>query len=377
MRIHLRAGKLLFIPILLLALIFSCEGSNMDEDNTMPPIVIEKITPSNLTMEITIVGMDAENPNGDGSGLVQITATADEAIRYKIKFGSEMEMESTDGTAAYTFEQEGLNNYVVTVLAYSVTGDAINIFQSISVHVDEYQPQLIWSDEFDIDGEVSKANWVFETFAPDNGSWWNGEKQHYTDRKENAFISEGTLKIVAKKESYTTQGTTKNYTSARMTSIFKFTYGRVDVRAKLPKGEGTWPAIWTLGSNINTVGWPACGEIDIMEHWGHEPGRISSATHTTACSGGCSNVSVGHKMVDDYDTEFHVYSLEWTEDELRFLLDDNILYRYKPNSKNNDNWPYTEDQFLILNIAMGGEWFSIDPDFIEATMEVDYVRVYQ
>ena len=263
------------------------------------------------------------------------------------------------------------------MFAYSVTGDAISIFQNISVHVDEYEPQLIWSDEFDIDGEVSTTNWVFETIAPDNGSWWNGEKQHYTDRTDNAFVSEGTLKIVAKKESYTTQGTTKDYTSARMTSIFKFTYGRVDVRAKLPKGEGTWPAIWTLGSNINTVGWPACGEIDIMEHWGHEPGRVASATHTTACSGGCSNASVGHKMVDDYDTEFHVYSLEWTEDELRFLLDDNFLYRYKPNSKTNDNWPYTMDQFLILNIAMGGDWFSIDPNFIEATMEVDYVRVYQ
>ena len=377
MRTQLRTNILFFIPSLLLVLMFSCGGSGMDDDTILPPDVNEKIVPSNLTLEISIIGVDVENPNGDGSGRVEVVAKADEAIRYKFKFGTETEIPSTDGSVDYTFEEEGLNNYVITVFAYSVTGDAISTFQNISVDVDEYEPELIWSDEFDTDGEVSTADWVFETIAPNNGSWWNGEKQHYTDRTDNAFISDGTLKIIAKKESYTSQGTTKDYTSARITSIFKFTYGRVDVRAKLPKGEGTWPAIWMLGSNITEVGWPACGEIDIMEHWGHEPGIIASATHTTACSGGCSNASVGNKMVDDYDTEFHVYSLEWTEDELRFLLDDNFLYRYKPSSKNGDNWPFTKDQFLILNIAMGGDWFSIDTNFTEATMEVDYVRVYQ
>ena len=158
---------------------------------------------------------------------------------------------------------------------------------------------------------------------------------------------------------------------------FDFTYGKVDVRAKLPEGAGTWPAIWMLGSNISTVGWPACGEIDIMEHWGHKPAEVSSATHTSACSGGCDNVRVGSKMINDYATEFHVYSMEWTKEELRFSIDDVFLYAYRPANKNSDNWPYTSDQFIILNVAMGGSWFTIDPNFEQSSMEIDYVRVYQ
>ncbi|MBT8260639.1 MAG: glycoside hydrolase family 16 protein [Bacteroidia bacterium] len=241
-------------------------------------------------------------------------------------------------------------------------------------------PQLIWSDEFDSDGSISSSNWLAETVPPNNGSWWNGEKQHYTNRTDNAYVSNGTLKIVAKKETYTYQNSTKQYTSARLItkSRFEFTYGRVDVRAKLPIGEGTWPAIWTLGANIDTIGWPACGEIDIMEHWDHIPGgKVSSATHTIACSGGCANVLVGETSLPDYGTQFHIYSLEWKEDELNFLIDGEFKYQYKPTNKTPQNWPFTSDQFIILNIAMGGSWFSIDPNFNEATMEVDYVRVYQ
>ena len=117
-----------------------------------------------------------------------------------------------------------------------------------------------------------------------------------------------------------------------------------------------------------------------MEHWRHDnypEGQVSSATHTTACSGGCPNVSVGHTNLPDYNTEFHVYSVEWKEDELNFLIDGNFRYRYRPSPKTTDNWPYSEDQFIILNVAMGGSWFDIDPNFTESTMEVDYVRVYQ
>lgn len=241
-------------------------------------------------------------------------------------------------------------------------------------------PQLLWSDEFNSDGSVSTSNWYAEIHPPNNGSWWNGEKQHYTNRTDNAYVSNGTLKIVAKKETYTYQNSTKQYTSARLITKdrFEFTYGRVDVRAKLPSGLGTWPAIWTLGANIDSVGWPACGEIDIMEHWDHVPGgKVSSATHTTVCSGGCANVTVGETSLPDYSTQFHIYSLEWKEDELNFLIDGEFKYRYKPTNRTSQNWPFTSDQFIILNIAMGGSWFSIDPNFTEAIMEIDYVRVYQ
>ena len=239
--------------------------------------------------------------------------------------------------------------------------------------------ELVWSDEFDNDGALSSDKWLFETEAPNNGSWWNGEKQHYTDRLDNAYVSDGTLKIVAKKETYTDNGSTQEYTSARLNSKFAITYGKVEVMAKLPQGEGTWPAIWMLGSNINTVGWPACGEIDIMEHWGHEAAKVASATHTPACSGAnnCNNVRVGVTNVNDFATAFHEYAMEWDEDEIRFYIDDELLYKYSPSVKNSNNWPFTEDQYLLLNVAMGGSWFNIDPNFVESQMEIDYVRMYK
>ncbi|PWH82302.1 laminarinase [Algibacter marinivivus] len=241
----------------------------------------------------------------------------------------------------------------------------------------EVENNLIFSDEFDSSNTIDTSKWKHEVVPPNNGSWWNGEKQHYTSRTDNSYISNGTLKIVAKKETYSFQNSTKNYTSARINSKFSFTYGRVDVRAKLPSGIGTWPAIWMLGSNITSVGWPACGEIDIMEHWGHQPAIITSATHNPACHGGCPNVGVGKTTISDYDTAFHVYSIIWNENEIQFLIDDDLKYTYNPEVKNADNWPYTKNQFLILNVAMGGEWFTIDPNFEESIMEIDYVRVYK
>ena len=114
-----------------------------------------------------------------------------------------------------------------------------------------------------------------------------------------------------------------------------------------------------------------------MEHWGHNAGTMSSATHNTACSGGCSDVTVGETTLVDYGTNFHVYSVVWTAEELRFLIDNEVKYRYNPSVKNNANWPYTKDQFIILNVAMGGDWFNIDPNFTASIMEIDYVRVYQ
>jgi len=237
--------------------------------------------------------------------------------------------------------------------------------------------ELVWQDEFNTDGSIDTEKWKFETVAPNNGSWWNGEKQHYTDRQDNAYVSDGTLKIIAKKEEFTSGGSTQQYTSARLNSKFSFTYGRLEVRAKLPEGEGTWPAIWTLGSNIETVGWPQCGEIDIMEHWGHDPQETHSATHKPSCSGDCNNARVGTTTVNDFNTAFHIYGMEWDEDEIRFYLDGEFLYEYNPATKNSDTWPFTEDQFILLNVAMGGSWFNIDPNFTESQMEIDYVRVFQ
>ena len=357
-----------------IVLIFFISCSSGENDLTDP--VSQDIIPTNLSLTINIFGLDASNPNGDGSGVVQLIASATNAIKYGFKFGSETEQESVSGTISHTFTNPEINSYLVTVFAYSSTGYSISTFETITVFVDD-QIQLVWSDEFSVNGTPDTTKWNYDigNGCPNLCGWGNGEKQYYTNRSDNVIVEDGILKITAKKETY--QGF--EYTSAKMLTKgkYQFTYGKVEVRAKLPSGAGTWPAIWTLGSNIDTVGWPACGEIDIMEHWGHNPTVVSSATHTPSCSGGCPNASVGEIIVNDYSTEFHVYSLEWTEDELRLYLDDIFLYAYNPPVKNSTTWPFVANQYLILNIAMGGNWFSIDPNFNESTMEIDYVRVYQ
>ena len=245
---------------------------------------------------------------------------------------------------------------------------------------------LVWNDEFSGNGIIDNNKWHHQTLLPNGNSWWNGEQQHYTNSITNSYQNNGLLSIVAKKEVFTDQGVTKNYTSARLNSKFAFTYGRIEVRAKLPSGSGTWPAIWTLGksitenggywySNYGTTNWPACGEIDIMEHWGHNPNYVQSALHNTFSSG--NTINHGGTMASDVANDFHLYAMEWTENEIKFSLDSMVFYEYNPQPKNMANWPYDEDQYLLLNIAMGSTWFSIDPFFNNSKMEVDFVRIYQ
>ena len=231
---------------------------------------------------------------------------------------------------------------------------------------------------------VDSEKWFHQTRLPDGNGWYNGEIQHYTNRIENAYVSDGTLKIVAIRESFTDQGRTKQFTSARLNSKYAFTYGRIDVKAKLPQGFGTWPAIWMLGKNITenggyfqtqgfgTVGWPASGEIDIMEHWGsREQNYVSSALHTPSSSG--NTVNAGGQYIATASTEFHVYSLDWNADRMIFSVDGNPHYTYAPNDKNASTWPFDTDQYLLLNFAIEP---SIANSFNQGEMEVDYVRVY-
>lgn len=356
-----------------LLLMLSC-SSGSDSNTTEEP---QEIIPKNLTIQVDLVGANTNNPNGDGSGNITCNATATNAVTYGFKVGNETEVKNTSGIFNYTCKTEGLNDYIITVFAYSSTGHAISNFKKVAVFVTKKEPQLVWSDEFNTNGTPDATKWGYDlgNGCPNICGWGNGEKQYYTNRTDNVKVEDGVLKIIAKKENY--QGS--EYTSARLLTKGKydFTYGRIDVRAKLPAGTGTWPAIWMLGANIDTAGWPACGEIDIMEHWGHNPAVISSATHTPSCSGGCANTKVGETSLSSYATDFHVYSLEWTESELKFYIDNTYKYSYKPTVKNSSTWPFTASQFIILNVAMGGSWFTIDPNFTQAVMEVDYVRVYQ
>jgi beta-glucanase (GH16 family) len=255
--------------------------------------------------------------------------------------------------------------------------------------VDVVYSDLVWSDEFNGNGAINPVKWHHQTQLPAGGSWYNGELQHYTNELANSFVNNGALNIVAIRQPYTSQGFTKQFTSARLNSKFAFTYGRVDVRAKLPIQQGTWPAIWLLGKNINedggffdaaygTTNWPACGEIDIMEH-GITPSQpinyVQSALHTPSSFG--NTINHGGTLANNLGSDFHVYSMNWSPFQITFLLDGVAYYTYNPAVKTPSNWPFNLDQYLLLNIAMGGVAGTVNSSFTQEAMVIDYVRVYQ
>jgi beta-glucanase (GH16 family) len=239
--------------------------------------------------------------------------------------------------------------------------------------------KLTWADEFD-GSTLDRTKWKYETGFGKNG-WGNRELQCYTEG-DNIEVEGGVLRMTAKKIG---KGQARgDYTSARLNSLFNFRYGRVEVRAKMPveKGSGLWPAIWMLGQNITTVGWPKCGELDIMEYVSRKPNRIASAIHTQANN----HTQGGHLTSHDQELssaeeEFHVYGLEWTEAEVRFFVDDHehVILRFaRPQDFNEDNWPFDKPQYLLLNLAVGGTLGGrVDDAVFPNSMEIDFVRVYQ
>jgi len=245
---------------------------------------------------------------------------------------------------------------------------------------------LVWSDEFNYSGTVDSNKWHHQIIPIINGTdWANGELQHYTNQISNSFVSNGSLKIKAIRENYTYNNVTKPYTSARLNSKFAFKYGRVDVRAKLPAEAGTWPAIWTLGANINevgnyfgstygSVGWPVCGEIDIMEQNGWDKTNLIGHLHYSNANTNVYQNEGSTTYIQDSSGEFHIYSLIWTENVIKILLDDVVFFE----RENTQEIPYDNHHYLLLNIAMGGNLGGAIPsNFNNATMEIDYVRVYE
>lgn len=228
---------------------------------------------------------------------------------------------------------------------------------------------LVWFDEFNTDGAPDPSKWVYDLGNGDNG-WGNSEKQNYTNAASNVVVQGGNLKITAKKEA----SGGFNYSSARLKSEgkFDFTYGKVEVRAKLPIGGGTWPAIWMLGANYATNAWPACGEIDIMEHVGNSQNLIHGTLHYPGRSGG--NANTGSKTIPNVSTEFHVYKAIWSPASVKIYVDTELIH----SVPNDATLPFNKDFFLILNVAMGGTFGgAIDSAFSQSAMEIDYVRVYQ
>ena len=248
-----------------------------------------------------------------------------------------------------------------------------------SVEPDEMDG-LIWSDEFDGD-RLDYDKWTPETGAH---GWGNNELQEYT-AIQNTEVSDGTLKIIAKKVGDGQEP--GDYTSARLNSNESFTYGRMEIRAKIPdlEGNGLWPAIWMLGESIKTgTGWPACGEIDIMEYVSYAPNQLYATIHSAANNHvDGTQVGSGAVVLQTIEEEFHNYGLIWTEDDMKFYIDEpsNIIFRFrKPSEPNADNWPFDKPFYFLLNLAVGGDWGGAqgvnDANF-PATFEIDYVRVYE
>jgi beta-glucanase (GH16 family) len=236
--------------------------------------------------------------------------------------------------------------------------------------------KLVWSDEFNYKGLPDDKKWGYDVGG---SGWGNNELQFYTEKDTStAFVSNGLLTISANK----TTKENKDYTSARLVTKTKGEWlnGKIEVRAKLPKGKGTWPAIWMLPTDWSYGGWPESGEIDIMEHVGYEPDTVYGTVHTKAFNHSIGTHKTGSFFMTTPYTEFHDYGIEWDQEKIDFLYDGKKYFSFKNTKKNFQEWPYDKRFHLIMNIAVGGNWggkYGVAPDIFPARMEIDYVRVFQ
>ena len=234
--------------------------------------------------------------------------------------------------------------------------------------------ELVWQDEFNTPGAPDAAKWTYDVGnGPNNDGWGNAELQSYTNRAENIVIADGKLKITAIKNG-------NAFTSARIKTqgLFEQGYGRIEASIKLPYGPGIWPAFWMVGNDVNTKGWPQCGEIDIMEGRGQEPNIIHGTVHGPEYSGGAATTASYGLQNARFDTEYHLFAVEWTENCIDFYVDDVLYSRITPE-KVTGNWVYDHPFFIILNVAVGGNyvgWPTTSTPFPQ-TMYVDYVKVYK
>lgn len=235
---------------------------------------------------------------------------------------------------------------------------------------------LVWADEFDRDGLPDPARWSYDVGGH---GWGNKEPQFYTEKRlENARVEGGHLVIEARKEAW--QGAP--YTSARLVTKGKgdWAYGRIEVRAQLPRGRGSWPAIWMLATTKDRMRWPDDGEIDIMEHVGFDHGVVHGSVHTKAYHHSIGTQKTAKLTVPDVSEAFHVYAIDWTRERIRFFIDDREYFQFARESDDAKVWPFDGPFHLLLNVAVGGNWGGqkgIDESTLPYRMRVDYVRVYQ
>lgn len=231
---------------------------------------------------------------------------------------------------------------------------------------------LVWSEEFEYNGSPATESWGYET-----GYIRNNELQYYTDNPENIRVENGLCLITARIEGQ------DSITSASINTRGKkdFLYGRIEVRAQIPSALGSWPAIWMLGTNRSELGWPACGEIDIMEHVGYDPDFIHANIHTKAYNHSIGTNKGNKIQVRDPWSDFHIYAVEWFEDHMDFFMDDSLYFSFENDGAgNHDTWPFDKAHYLLINLAYGGSWGGnngVDTTLLPLEYKIDYVRYYQ
>ncbi len=352
-------------------LIISC-GDGSEDNNT---------TPVNLSVVIT----NAD----DGTGLVEVAATAENAVSYTMDTGDTGAdiLNSSDGQFTYTYANTG--TYTIVIAALGSTGTAIDKEEVIVVNsgapavvgvgystpISYFGKDLIWNDEFN-GTELNEDFWCYDigTGCPNLCGWGNNELQYY--RSENTRVGDGVLTIEAKRESFSNSAYTSGKIVTRKKQLFQ--YGRIDIRAQMPKGQGMWPAMWMLGDNQDVVGWPSCGEIDMVEMIGGS-GRENEVLGTAFWdNNGVNNFTGKYKLSSGtFSDEYHVFSIIWDETAIRWYVDDQLYHTLDISSQ-----PLAElrEQFyMIFNVAVGGN-LPGSPDattVFPSELKIDYVRYFR
>jgi hypothetical protein len=360
------------LSLVILFIFFSC-----GDDSSTPA----SEDPSNLILDVVVAD--------DNSGIVEITAIADNTTEYQFDVGESgvAIISNTTGMLTHTYSATGV--YEIEVKAVGSRGKFIREIEEINITVGEDQGPffgpdgyvtplsydgmtLIWQDEFN-GSSLDLADWNFETGGD---GWGNNELQYY--RPENTTVIDGTLIIEAKEESFGGNA----FTSSRLTTQnkFSFQYGRVDIRARLPKGQGLWPALWMLGANFSSVGWPFCGEIDIMEIVGGGPGKDDTTHGTIHWDNGGTKADVGGSKTltsGIFNDSFYVFTIVWDESSITWYLNDEMFFTVDTTPA--DLSEFQRDFFFIFNVAVGGNWPGSPNSTTEfpQQMVVDYVRVFQ
>jgi len=334
---------------------------------------------SDVTADYTLNGMTAE-PNVDfetTSGSISIPA-GERSANIPVTILGDKKREVDEEFSLTITSANGADISDNTAIGIIVDNDDKSLSLSetgYETDANHYGYDLLWSDEFDGDAlNMSNYNFDIGDGCPDLCGWGNNELEVYTDLTQNIKVSDGNLVITAIKDG-------NEYSSAKIHTKDKleFKFGRIDIRAKLPEGQGIWPALWMLGANIDEVGWPACGEVDIMELVGHEAFKTHGTAHWGQSGGASTFKGSSYTNTENFSEEFHVFSLIWETNKLTWFVDETEFNTLTPAIVGNAAWRFNEDFYLIYNVAVGGNWPG-DPDettVFPQSMEIDYVRVFQ